>query len=456
MSYILVIENDRDDPMELPCEDDGSLLLSTLIAQFPEATGLKYKNPETGAFRGIRLNDGRLYSPTESGWGNEKYHVVFPKAIENKRKLEEEEFPPQKSKKLDVKTKCTDLIALGIPWKTTDETLRQYFEKFGEVVMCTVKLDQKTGKSKGFGFVRFKAPESQLRVLAQRHNIDGRWCEVQIPNSKEGIIKQAPSKVFVGRITEDMSVEDIKEYFTTFGEVTDVYIPKPFRSFCFVTFLDPDSTEKLWEEDHVIKGITVHVSDATPKTNNKYQQGGNNQGGYGGNYGNKGGYNDYDNYGGGGGNDRGFGSNNGGGGGGGNYRNRNNYNDRGNNFGGRNDFGGGNRGSGGSNYRNSNNMDVNAPPSSAMNMPALPPAIVAAALNQWSLMGGGVGAGSLGSENGSSNYGAKSVPSTGGGGGFEKSYGARDKYDYGKSQNTYDQDDYAPPPRNNYNNYNRR
>lgn len=84
MSYILVIENERDDPMELPCEDDGSLLLSTLIAQFPEATGLKYKNPETGAFRGIRLNEGRLYAPTDSGWGKEKFQVVFPKASKYK------------------------------------------------------------------------------------------------------------------------------------------------------------------------------------------------------------------------------------------------------------------------------------------------------------------------------------------------------------------------------------
>lgn len=80
MSYILVQESERDDPMELPCEPDGSLLLTTLIAQFPEATGLKYKNPETGAFRGIRLNDGHLYAPTNSGWGNEKFIVVFPKA----------------------------------------------------------------------------------------------------------------------------------------------------------------------------------------------------------------------------------------------------------------------------------------------------------------------------------------------------------------------------------------
>lgn len=47
-----------------------------------------------------------------------------------------------------------------------------------------VKKDVKTGQSKGFGFIRFGSYESQMRVLAQRHMIDGRWCDVKIPNSK--------------------------------------------------------------------------------------------------------------------------------------------------------------------------------------------------------------------------------------------------------------------------------
>jgi hypothetical protein len=49
-----------------------------------------------------------------------------------------------------------------------------------------------------------------------------------------------PCKVFVGRCTEEMTGEDLKEYFAKFGEVTDVFIPKPFRAFAFVTFLDPE------------------------------------------------------------------------------------------------------------------------------------------------------------------------------------------------------------------------
>ncbi len=91
-----------------------------------------------------------------------------------------------KNKKVE-RNKCSDLIVLGLPWKTTEPELREYFEPFGEVLMAQVKKDIKTGQSKGFGFIRFASYESQMRVLAQRHMIDGRWCDVKIPNSKVSV-----------------------------------------------------------------------------------------------------------------------------------------------------------------------------------------------------------------------------------------------------------------------------
>ena len=36
------------------------------------------------------------------------------------------------------KNKCSDLIVLGLPWKTTEQELREYFEPFGEVLMAQV------------------------------------------------------------------------------------------------------------------------------------------------------------------------------------------------------------------------------------------------------------------------------------------------------------------------------
>ena len=63
--------------MELPAEDDGSLLLDSLKSQFEGATGLKYRNAETGGWRGVRLADGVLHPP-HGLWGDSLYVVVMP------------------------------------------------------------------------------------------------------------------------------------------------------------------------------------------------------------------------------------------------------------------------------------------------------------------------------------------------------------------------------------------
>lgn len=77
-NYIQVSEEENDEPIELPTEDDSTLLLTTLSAQFPGTCGLKFRNPDTGTMRGVRLVEGRLHPP-DSGWGNLVYVCVFPK-----------------------------------------------------------------------------------------------------------------------------------------------------------------------------------------------------------------------------------------------------------------------------------------------------------------------------------------------------------------------------------------
>lgn len=415
VEYIQVAEDFNDEPIELPLEDDNTLLLSTLQGQFPGATGLKYKNPENKAIRGIRLNDLKLHAPGH-GWEGLVFYCVFPKdsISENKRKSDDVMENVSKSKVSKCQTnKCTDLIVLGLAWKTTEQVLREYFETFGEVLMVQVKKDGK-GQSKGFGFVRFSNYETQLRVLGQRHHIDGRWCEVKVPNSKEGQIQQVPCKVFVGRCTEDLTQEDLKEYFSKFGEVTDVFIPRPFRAFSFVTFLDPEIAQSLCGEDHIIKGVSVHVSNAAPKADgNRNQNFGNPMNPRSQNYGGTGNSAPYNNsnyrndFGG----SRSGGSNNsnmGSSGNNGNFMPNNPPNSSGGNAWGSGGGGGGNSGSnrgnldmpnlqalginsggnpgnqsgGGGNMNNPLGVGLNA-----LNLP-MNPAIVAAALNQWGILNG--------------------------------------------------------------------
>lgn len=117
-------------------------------------------------------------------------------------------------------------------------------------LILKIKRDA-ANNSKGFGFVRFKDYGCQTSVLGKKHFIDGRWCDVKIPNSQE---PETSRKIFVGRLSENLTQQDLQEYFEQYGQVVDVYIPKPFRAFGFVTFVEADVAQNLCGESHIIKG----------------------------------------------------------------------------------------------------------------------------------------------------------------------------------------------------------
>lgn len=51
-------------------------------------------------------------------------------------------------------TTFTKIFVGGLPYHTTDKTLREYFEQFGDIEEAVVITDRQTGKSRGYGFVR--------------------------------------------------------------------------------------------------------------------------------------------------------------------------------------------------------------------------------------------------------------------------------------------------------------
>ncbi|PPD85494.1 hypothetical protein GOBAR_DD17574 [Gossypium barbadense] len=84
-------------------------------------------------------------------------------------------------------TTYTKVFVGGLAWETQSETMRRYFEQFGEIVEAVVITDKNTGRSKGYGFggskalmlkqcvVTFRDPESARRACADPTPIiDGR------------------------------------------------------------------------------------------------------------------------------------------------------------------------------------------------------------------------------------------------------------------------------------------
>lgn len=68
---------------------------------------------------------------------------------DNKRKGDDAlENPIPKTKKLE-RSRCSDLIVLGLPWKTTEDIMREYFSTFGELLMVQVCVLMETDVKEG-------------------------------------------------------------------------------------------------------------------------------------------------------------------------------------------------------------------------------------------------------------------------------------------------------------------
>lgn len=50
-------------------------------------------------------------------------------------------------------TTFTKIFVGGLPYHTTDESLREFFQQFGDIEEAVVITDRGTGKSRGYGFV---------------------------------------------------------------------------------------------------------------------------------------------------------------------------------------------------------------------------------------------------------------------------------------------------------------
>lgn len=67
--------NADSDVTEVPTEPDSSLKILNVQAQFRETTGLRYRAPESNAWRAVRRGGDAFYPPL-GGWGDTIYAVV--------------------------------------------------------------------------------------------------------------------------------------------------------------------------------------------------------------------------------------------------------------------------------------------------------------------------------------------------------------------------------------------
>ncbi|XP_069052526.1 heterogeneous nuclear ribonucleoprotein A3 isoform X2 [Lepisosteus oculatus] len=245
----------------------------------------------------------------------------------------------------------------GLSFETTDESLRAHFEQWGKLTDCVVMRDPANKRSRGFGFVTYSCvQEVDAAMSARPHKVDGRVVEPKRAVSREDSSKPGAhltvKKIFVGGIKEDTEEYHLREYFEKYGKIESIEVMEERqtgkkRGFCFVTFDDHDTVDKIVAQKyHTINSHNCEVRKALSKQEmqaaaNQRSRGGGGSGNFMGRGGNFGG----GNFGRGGNFSGGYGGGRGGyGGDGGGY---NGFGGDGGNYGGGPGYGGGRGGYGG-------------------------------------------------------------------------------------------------------------
>ncbi|WVZ61763.1 hypothetical protein U9M48_011584 [Paspalum notatum var. saurae] len=208
------------------------------------------------------------------------------------------------------------LFVGGIPSAAAEAELRAHFAHYGDVRSVIVMRDRETGHGRGFGFVEFEDEAAAATALGDgekpRHCICGRMVDVKRartraprnqveqhsqpqqleqdqqdsqPSAGNGAadgrnnVSYDSKKVFVGGLRDNITEEEFKAYFETFGAVTDVVViydslTNRSRGFGFVTFESQEAVGKVMRQSfHNLNGTKVEAKIAIPKDEQYYRNG---------------------------------------------------------------------------------------------------------------------------------------------------------------------------------------
>ncbi|CAM8974232.1 unnamed protein product [Rhodiola kirilowii] len=182
--------------------------------------------------------------------------------------------------------------------EVTDMDLRQTFSRnYESVIGAKVVVDVDTGRSEGYGFVRFSKEEERAKALAE---MNGEYClsrrmrlGVEKPKKSAGyepqqqypsreIVAEALHKaaqyendptnttIFVGGIDSETTDADLRHPFSQFGDVQDIKIPTGnLWNWAFVQFATRSEAEAAIEglNGTVIGNRAFHLSWSQNRAN---------------------------------------------------------------------------------------------------------------------------------------------------------------------------------------------
>ncbi|KAL3844845.1 hypothetical protein ACJIZ3_002248 [Penstemon smallii] len=222
----------------------------------------KKKKPEEKVENGKPKEDTR--EQNASGPSGEQY---LAKADESTNRREDAEVPGK-------------VYVGGIPYYSTEDDIRSYFEHCGTITDIDCMKFSDTGKFRGIAIISFKTEAASRRALAlDGSDMGGLFLKIQpfksakvhkLPNFMPTVL-EGYNRIYVGNLSWDLTEDDLRKLFSEcnitsirFGEDKET---GEFKGYGHVDFADGVSLNKALKLDQtIVCGRPVKISCAVPKS----------------------------------------------------------------------------------------------------------------------------------------------------------------------------------------------
>ncbi|KAA6404447.1 MAG: putative CBN-EXC-7 protein [Streblomastix strix] len=155
-----------------------------------------------------------------------------------------------------------NLFVKYLPNGVTDEDLYNLFAPFGEIVSSKVMIDNKTGESLGYGFVKFANLGESERALAALNNfrLGNKILLVKPSNAQRELDMQKSTNLYVKPLLPNTTEQMLRSIFQPYGKIEGirVMVDKHTRSSKQIGFVRFSTQE---EADAAIAGVSGYKLD---------------------------------------------------------------------------------------------------------------------------------------------------------------------------------------------------
>jgi len=89
----------------------------------------------------------------------------------------------------------TNKIYIGnLPYRATEDDLRQIFSQAGTVVSVRIVSDANTGRSKGFGFIEMETDDMAKKAIDQFNGTDFQGRSLRVAEARPPSREQSPRR----------------------------------------------------------------------------------------------------------------------------------------------------------------------------------------------------------------------------------------------------------------------